>query len=578
MKDGRTPQDQSDLPNDRLGPEHRRNALSRLSTEQVDVLVVGGGITGIGCALDAVTRGLSVAVVEQRDLASGTSSRSSKLIHGGLRYLAQFEFALVREALAERSLLLSQLAPHLVRPVDFLYPLTKFWQRLYVGIGVRLYDLMAGRRDNPLPRHRHLNRKEVHCRAPALARHAYRGAIVYSDACVDDARYVISAARTAAGRGALVLTSAKVTGIVRTKDRVSGADVKCLETGQEFKVLCGTVVNATGVWSDDIEEYAGEHGSRVRASKGIHLLVPRNRIELDTGLILRTNESVLFVIPWDQHWIVGTTDTDWNLDRAHPAASQKDISYLLSTLNKVLSTPLSPSDIVGVYAGLRPLLAGESEKTSKLSREHAVSISTPGLVSISGGKYTTYRVMAADTIDAVGADQGLNLPASSTSSVPLIGADRYDEVRSEAKKISEDNGISLEVINHLISRHGDRIGEILELISLDPQLAKPLHSARPYLCAEVVHAVRNEAALHLEDVLTRRTRLSIESQDRGTESARQVAELMAPELGWNSATIDNEVDHYLRRVASERESNNQLDDQAADATRLGARDVRRGVS
>lgn len=578
MKEGRIHRDQSDLANDRLGPAHRRSALSRLSTERVDVLVVGGGITGIGCALDAVTRGLTVAVVEQRDLASGTSSRSSKLIHGGLRYLEQFEFGLVKEALTERGLLLSQLAPHLVRPVSFLYPLTKFWERLYVGLGIGLYDLMAGRSGNPLPRHKHLSRKEVHRRAPALAPHVYRGGVVYSDASVDDARYVVSAARTAAGLGALVLTSTKVTGIVHTENRVSGADVECLETGKKFEILCGTVVNATGVWSGDIEEYAGGYGASVRASKGIHLLIPRNRIELETGLIFRTNESVLFVIPWDQHWIVGTTDTDWDLDRDHPAASQKDILYLLSTLNEVLNTPLHYSDIVGVYAGLRPLLSGESEKTSKLSREHAVSISTPGLVSISGGKYTTYRVMAADTIDAVGIDQDLDLPASRTASVPLIGAVGYHKVRSEAKKLSQDTGLSLKVIDHLISRHGDRVGEILELISVDPELAEPLASDHPYLRAEVVHAVRSEAALHLEDVLTRRTRLSVETRDRGTESAREVAELMAPELGWSEATVGHEVDHYLRRVASERESNNKLDDQTADATRLGARDVRKGMS
>tara|TARA_B100000929_G_scaffold12179_1_gene10136 strand:+ start:449 stop:2083 length:1635 start_codon:yes stop_codon:yes gene_type:complete len=544
----------------------------------VDVLVVGGGITGVGCALDAITRGLSVAVVEQRDLASGTSSRSSKLIHGGLRYLEQFEFSLVKEALTERGLLLSQLAPHLVQPVDFLYPLTKFWERLYVGLGIGLYDLLAGWGGNPLPRHKHLSRKGVSSRAPALASHVCRGAIVYSDASVDDARYVISAARTAAGLGSLVLTSTKVTGIVHSNGRVSGAEVKCLETGQEFEVSCGTVVNATGVWSGDIEEYAGGNNSRVRASKGIHLLIPRNRLDLEAGLILRTSQSVLFVIPWDQHWIVGTTDTDWNLDRAHPAASRKDIDYLLSTLNQVLSTPLGSDDVVGVYAGLRPLLTGESEQTSKLSREHAVSISTPGLVSISGGKYTTYRLMASDTIDAVGIDQDLDLPASKTASVPLIGAAGYSKVRSEAEKLARDTGLGLNVIDHLISRHGDRIGEILELISARPDLADPLVSNHPYLRAEVVHAVRSEAALHLEDVLTRRTRLSVETWDRGTGPARQVAELMARELGWGAATIDNEVDHYLRRVESERESNTQLDDLTADAMRLGARDVRRGIS
>ncbi|MEC7426269.1 MAG: glycerol-3-phosphate dehydrogenase/oxidase [Actinomycetota bacterium] len=557
-----------------MGSQHRREAIRRLSEERVDVLIVGAGVTGIGCALDAASRGMSVAVVEQHDLASGTSSRSSKLIHGGLRYLEQFQFGLVKEALTERNLLLSRLAPHLVRRVDFLYPIHRLRERLYAGFGIGLYDLLASRGPRLLPRHRHLGQQQVTKNAPALKGCSHKGAIVYSDALVDDARFVISAARTAAKLGASIATSTRVVGLSRSKGRVSGATVRCLESGREFHVSCGTVVNATGVWSDDIEAYAGESNSRVRASKGIHLVVPRHRINLETGLILRTVDSVLFVIPSANHWIVGTTDSDWHLNRAHPAATHRDIAYLITTLNEVLADPLTTDDVVGVYVGLRPLLAGDSEKTSKLSREHAVTCSTSGLVSIAGGKYTTYRVMAADTIDAVGVDQGLDLPKSSTDQVPLIGSERYLQLRAQISEIAEMSGVLPATVEHLLSRQGDRIYEVLDLIEEDVSLAELIDPHLPYVLAEVVHAVRFEAALHLEDVLTRRTRLSIESPDRGTNSALRVAELMARELNWDRNKLESEVGHYLDRVAAERASNEQLDDVTADAQRLAVGEIR----
>ena len=574
MSDDSIPPSQASSPNDDLSPLQRRDAIQRLETEHFDVLVIGGGVTGMGCALDAATRGLSVAVVEQRDLASGTSSRSSKLIHGGLRYLQQFEFGLVREALSERNLLISRIAPHLVKQVDFLYPLRSHGERIYAGLGIGLYDLMAFGGGNPLPRHKHLGRRQVRDKAPALAPRAHKGAIMFSDASVEDARYVISLARTAAKFGASILTSTKVTNLLTGDGRVNGAEVKCLETGREFNVSCGTVVNATGVWSDDIEQLAGSEKCRVRASKGIHLVIPRNRIDLDTGLILRTSDSVLFVIPSGRHWIVGTTDSDWQLDRAHPAATKKDIDYLLATLNQIVENPLTTEDVVGVYVGLRPLLTGDQEKTTKLSREHAVTTSREGLISISGGKYTTYRVMARDTINAVGIDQGRELQESQTSEVPLIGAQKYKEVKNRAKSISESSGVPLASINHLISRHGDRVDEVLSLIATDQSLKELIDEDLPYLRAEIVHSVRFEAALHLEDVLTRRTRISIESWDRGTESALLVAQLMAPELGWDQSRISREVEHYARRVESERSSNTQPDDKQADASRIAAGDVR----
>src|SRR4051812_38807923 len=330
----------------KLGPQFRENALAELSSgTELDILVVGGGVVGAGAALDAVTRGLTVGLVEARDWASGTSSRSSKLIHGGLRYLEMLDFGLVREALRERGLLVQRLAPHLVRPVPFLYPLVhRGWERLYAGTGVLLYDTLGASNGSArgLPRHRHLTRRGALRECPALRKDALVGAIQYHDAQVDDARHTMMVARTAASYGAHVANRAKVTAFLRQGERVTGAVVRDREADTEYQVRARQVINATGVWTDDTQSLADARGQfHVRASKGIHLLVPRDRIQSMTGLILRTEKSVLFVIPWGRHWIIGTTDTDWQLDKAHPAASSADIDYLLDHVNQVLVTPLT---------------------------------------------------------------------------------------------------------------------------------------------------------------------------------------------------------------------------------------------
>ncbi len=369
------------------------------------MLVVGGGVVGAGVALDAVTRGLSVGLVEARDFASGTSSRSSKLIHGGLRYLEQLNVSLVREALTERALLLQRIAPHLVRPVPFLFPLTHhLWERAYVGTGVTAYDMLGFSLGQPrgLPGHQQLTKRGALQLAPALKRSAITGALQYWDAQVDDARYVVSLVRTAASYGAHIASRTQVTGFLREGERVTGVRAVDLETGQELQIRAQQVVNATGVWTDDVQALVGGRGViNIRASKGVHLVVPRDRIQSRTGIIMRTPSSVLFIIPWGRHWIVGTTDTEWTLDKAHPAASRADIDYVLAQVNRVLAVPLGREDVAGVYAGLRPLLAGESDSTSRLSREHVVAHPVPGLVMIAGGKYTTYRLMARDAVDAV---------------------------------------------------------------------------------------------------------------------------------------------------------------------------------
>ena len=332
-----------------LSPAAREAALTTLAEQELDVLVVGGGVVGAGTALDAVTRGLTTGLVEQRDFASGTSSRSSKLIHGGLRYLEMLDFGLVREALEERGLLLTRLAPHLVRPVPFLYPLTHHaWERPYVGAGLALYDAMAmaGKYDMGVPRHRHLTRRGALRLAPDLRPDALTGAIRYYDAQVDDARLVVTIARTAAGHGAHVASRTKVVGFLREGERVTGARAVDLETGCEITIRARVVVNAAGVWTNDIQELVGGRGAlSVQASKGIHLVVPRDRIRFETGLIMRTETSVLFVIPWGRHWIIGTTDTPWDLDKAHPAASRIDIDYLLGQVNTVLREPLGHEDV-----------------------------------------------------------------------------------------------------------------------------------------------------------------------------------------------------------------------------------------
>jgi glycerol-3-phosphate dehydrogenase len=561
-----------------LSPRARDAAIAELSSgTEFDVVVVGGGEVGAGCALDAVTRGLSVGLVEMRDWASGTSSRSSKLIHGGLRYLEMLDFGLVREALQERGLILQQLAPHLARPVRFLYPLThRYWERAYAGAGVLLYDTMAlsGGHSRALPRHRHLTRWAALRVCPALRKDSLVGAIQYYDAQLDDARHTMFLVRTAAGYGAQVASRARVVGFLREGGRVTGVRVRDLEHDREFEVRARQVINATGVWTDDTQALIGERGQfQVRASKGIHLVVPRDRIQSSTGLILRTASSVLFVIPWGRHWIIGTTDSDWKLDKAHPAASSVDIDYLLHEVNKVLVTPLQRSDVEGVYAGLRPLLSGESESTSKLSREHTVASPVPGLVVVAGGKYTTYRVMAVDAVDMAVHSLGGSVPPSCTERVPLLGAEGFAALWNQRHTLAAEAGLHVARIEHLLGRYGSLIHEVLDLIRADPLLGKPIEGADDYLRAEIVYAASHEGARHVEDVLTRRTRISIETFDRGLTALRPSAELLAGVLDWTGEQIDREVAHYRLRVEAERASQEQPDDETADATRLGAPEV-----
>lgn len=559
-----------------LDPAGRAATVARLGQASFDVLVVGGGVTGCGAALDAATRGLDVALVEARDLAAGTSSRSSKLVHGGLRYLEQLDFPLVFEALRERSLILERLCPHLARPVPFLLPLThRGWERAYLGAGVLLYDTIGGRRG--LPRHRHLSKRQALAAFPALRPDSLVGAIEFWDGQVDDARHTLFLARTAARYGAAVATSVSVTGLVREGGAVVGARCVDLETGASFDVRARRTVSAAGVWTDTVRDLAGDAGGglRVRASKGVHLLVPRDRIRATTGLIARTERSVLFVIPWgDDHWIVGTTDTDWRLDLDHPAATRADLDYLLAEVNSHLVEPLGHSDIVGVYAGLRPLLAGESDSTSTLSREHAVSRPAPGLVSVAGGKYTTYRVMARDAIDAAVADLGHPVPGSCTQRVALLGADGFAAAWNSRQATARRRRMALPTLERLLRRYGSLTDELLDAVDAEPSLGHPVAGAEGYLGVEVVYAVTHEGALHLEDVLARRTRIAIETPDRGLAAADAVAGLMAGPLRWSPAQARAEVDTYRAQVDAELAAEGQAGDTDAERTLRQAPDPR----
>jgi glycerol-3-phosphate dehydrogenase len=557
-----------------LCPAQRAADWHRLAGEQFDVVVIGGGVVGCGAALDAATRGLKVALLEARDIASGTSSRSSKLFHGGLRYLEQLEFGLVREALHERELMLTRLAPHLVKPVSFLYPLAhRIWERPYIAAGLALYDTLGGARS--VPRQRHLTRAGALRLAPALRRQHLVGGVHYYDAITDDARHTMTLARTAAYYGAVVRSSSQVIGFRREADRICGVRVRDCETGAETDVDAHVVLNCTGVWTDEIQRLSGGRGRfRIRPSKGVHIVVPKDRIVSESGLILRTATSVLFVIPWRNHWIIGTTDTAWNLDLAHPAATRADIDYLLDTVNSVLAIPLNDDDIEGVYAGLRPLLTGENEETSRLSREHAVARVAPGLVAIAGGKFTTYRVMAADAVNAAVPDLPGRVPPSITDKVPLLGADGYYALVNQADTLAARYGLHPYRLRHLLDRYGSTVHQLLALAADRPDLLSPLLEAPDYLRVEIVHAASHEGALHLEDVLTRRTRISIEYAHRGEACAVEAASLMGEVLNWAGAAQDREVQLYFARVTAERQSQREPDDSTADARRAAAPDPR----
>lgn len=537
----------------------RQAALEAMTDSQgVDILVIGGGVTGAGIALDAATRGLRTAIVEAGDWAAGTSAWSSKLVHGGLRYLYNLDFKLVAEALKERGLLLTSTAPHLVKAQPFLWPLKlPVIERAYSAVGIGMYDTMAlagaaGKRT--VPAQRHFSKEGTKKVFPGIKDSAFTGAIQFYDARVDDARLVIDLVRTAAGYGALAASRTQVTAISKdVSGRVTGASIQDLETGQTHQVAAKHIINATGVWTEESESMAScDKGLEVLASKGVHITVPRERIKASSGIFTKTEKSVLFIIPWQRYWIIGTTDTPYSQDKERPVATRADIRYVLDQANKLIADELTEDDIISTYAGLRPLLQpvskGDSQTAStKVSREHTVMEVAPGMSAIAGGKLTTYRVMAQDAVDFALGERAKNLP-SVTEGIKLVGAEGYEALAARSQAIGQQMGWEADRVEHLLERYGAELEDLMALIAQDPAWGQPLAAAPQFLRADVLQAVRAEGALHLEDVLVRRVRLDLEASDRGLAAAQEIIGIMADELGWDDQRQALELETYRQRV------------------------------
>jgi glycerol-3-phosphate dehydrogenase len=545
-----------------LPPFDRPTALARLGDEHFDVLVVGGGITGVGVALDAATRGLRTALVERYDYASGTSSKSSKLVHGGLRYLQQKEYRLVYEALAERQRL-RKTAPHLVRVLPFLIPIfsrdglinPKVARAL--GSAMWMYDLTGGIRIGKL--HERLSKAEALAHMPTMPADRLASAYLYYDAQADDARLTLTIARTAAAHGAAVANYTIVKRFLKdAHGRVGGAVVAA--DGTEIEVRAKSVVNATGVWSDELRALdEGVHPRSIRPAKGIHITVPWQKMQNDIAAVIPVpkDRRSLFVVPWGDLAYVGTTDTDYEGPLDDPQCTSDDIDYVLRAVNASVTTGVTRADILGTWAGLRPLVKdATSERTADLSRRHTVQRSASGVISIMGGKLTTYRRMAADTVDEVAQELDIHR-RSSTKHVVLLGGAGFDPDRPRD---------ALDA--HLASRYGTEADTVALLAASDPDLARPLVPGLPYVRAEAVHAARHEMARTLDDILSRRTRARLLGRDDAARVADDVAALVAPELGWSDADREREVAAFRDAVALERTSA-ALPETALDAT-IGA--------
>jgi len=517
-----------------------------LASTDFDILVVGGGINGVGIALDAASRGLRVALVENSDFASGTSSKSSKLIHGGLRYLEQYDFKLVREALNERELMVSTLSPHLVKPVSFLYPLQeKFKERTYVGAGMALYDALRGFK-RALPWHKHLSQKRISEIAPSLRLDVVTGGFQYFDAQVDDARHTMTIARTAAKYGAVITTRTRCEELIKHGKSIVGAKVKDLDSEEIIEVKAKATIMAAGVWTDPLYEKFGlKPGYAVRMSKGAHIVVPGDAIKSESGVIIKTDVSVLFIIPWGDKWIVGTTDTDYNESREEPLATADDVTYIINQANRVLEPKLRRDQVIGVFAGLRPLVSTDPDSpTTRLSREHVVDTPIRGFVSIAGGKYTTYRVMAEDAVDEAINHLRRLVPESETETLAIIGAEGYSVLMNQIPQLAQEFKISESTVEHLLNRYGSLIEEVLAPAQQDPELLQPVIPGLPYIGAEIIYAATHEGARSVDDVLSRRTRIAFEDKDQGLNAVEFVADLIAPHLGWRKAQKSASIKEY----------------------------------
>ncbi len=580
---------------------HRASALGELADRTFDLVVIGGGITGAGVALDAAARGLRTALVERGDFACGTSSRSSQLVHGGLRYLRRGELGLVGESLAERQRLLRN-APHLVSPLAFLIPLLAKGGGPGGGVVDRagagahagalwLYDLCGGARIGHL--HRRVTSGDVLAHLPTLRPDRLTGGFVYHDARVDDARLTLAVVATAVlDHGAVAANYAPVTTLVKeASGRVAGARVaprRMVAGGgndpgvpEEIEVRASVVVNAAGVWTDEVQALDEDHHRPViRSARGAHLSVPRQVLPCDMAAVLPVpgERRTIFVVPWGDHVYLGTTDTDHRGPLGEPGCTSEDVSYLLDAVNAVVTKPVSRDDVTGLWAGLRPLLAGPAagpggpdrrggalapQRTADLSRRHRVAVSPGGLVSVTGGKLTTYRKMAAETVDAVVAQLARTgrgptrhrrpiRHGSPTRHLRLRGAAGTEELREEGA--ASRLGTAPEVLDHLVSRYGGQARAVLAMAQAQPHLALPLVPGQPYLRAEAVYAVRYEMAQTVDDVLSRRTRAALHDDRGAAAAAGQAADLMAGELGWSAADRDRQVAAFTDQVLARRGS------------------------
>ena len=534
-----------------IAADARGRVLGALADSEFDVLVIGGGIVGCGALLDATSRGLSVALVERDDIAVGTSSRSSRLIHGGLRYLEQFRFGLVREALAERARIL-RLAPHLVRIEPFLFPLVgrPVLTRGFYESGLTIYDLLGARRDGGRHRHRSVGATLAH--APALRRRRLRGGLVFHDAVNDDARYALSVARTAEVAGGVVATRAAVESLVEADGRAAGARVRDGLGGSRIEVRARVVVDATGAWAADPASPLGGGSTPILPSRGSHLVVRRERIPSDIGLAIRVPGKAVFLVPWPGHWLIGTTDAAYDGPIDRPAATSAEVDELMAAVNRALDVDLRRDDLVGTYSGLRPLIAPSGGTTVAASREHRVAVEPNGLVRVSGGKFTTYRVMARDAVDAAvrGLGEDPRSRPSATADLRLLGAADLPELDRIAAAIATDHGLEPSVADRLVRRHGRHAAEVAALGAREGLLGR-LSPAIDHIEAEVAWAARHEFALSLDDVLARRMRLAQELPDRGAAIAGRVASLLGDELGWDAARRGSEVAAYLEGARRE---------------------------
>jgi glycerol-3-phosphate dehydrogenase len=529
--------------------DDRRRDLVALVDEPLDVLVVGGGIVGSGAALDAATRGLRVGLVERDDIAVGTSSRSSRLIHGGLRYLEQYRFGLVREALTERSRILN-LAPHLVTIEPLLFPLfgLPVATRAFYQAGMTLYDVLGARKDGGW--HRHLSVPEVLAHAPAMRRGRLRGGLMFHDGVEDDARYTLAVARSAREDGATIVTRAGAESLIEEAGRVVGARICDRLTGEDHEVRARVVVDATGVWGADPAAPLSGGSTRLLPSRGAHLVVPRARIQSDVGLTIRVPGKVVFLVPWPHFWLIGTTDAPYSGPIDRPTAGADEVDELLAAVNHVLDVDLGRDDVVGTYAGLRPLIAPSDGSTITASREHRVVVEGNGLVRVSGGKYTTYRLMAEQTIDAALGVLGEPAAArpSRTTTRRLVGAADRPELDRIAGSLSSTatpaGGLEPAIAARLVARHGSAAPDVVAL-GLELGLLGRLVDGEDHLEVEVAWAARHELALSIDDVLARRMRIVHELPDRAAAIAPRVASILGAELGWDAARQSVEVETFL---------------------------------